>query len=192
MRAIEFIIEGLSKLKVINGDFTPKLIGLSFVELDKLSESAGNDFNKFNKNISKKLNLPKNKGIASNTVNLYSIYRKQKIYEATKKQLSDTEKKLFAIFNSRAGSSIDSAKPGDSVSVLFLNTLSIPNDKTIVNLQGFLTPKEIKSMSTINGIDYLYFVDGSKFPETDNDPIHLAQSWAMTKLFDSYETASKA
>jgi hypothetical protein len=185
------------KLKEATGnlytDTKPKLVGLSFSELERLSESAGDDYNKFNRTISENLNLPKYKGSASNTLNLYSVYRKQKIHESTDKKLSDTEKKLFSVFNSRVTSSIDSVKPGDTVSLLMLTTLSIPNDKTFVNLQGFLNPKQIESITNSNGTDYLHFVDGTKFPDTDNnDPMYLAQSWAMTKLFDTYDSASKA
>lgn len=174
-------------------DNKPKLIGLSFSELERLSESAGSDYGKFNRTIVENLNLPKNKGIASDTLNLYSVYRKRKINESTDKKLSDTEKKLFSVFNARVKSTVDSVKPGDTVSLLMLSALSIPNDKTFVNLQGFLNPKQIKSITNSNGIDYLHFVDGTKFPETDkNDPMYLAQSWAMTKLFDSYDSASQA
>lgn len=183
----------VNESKKIYSDSKPKLIGLSFSDLEKLSESAGNNFIKFDRNISKKLNLPKHKGLASNTLNLFSVYRKQKMYESQDKKISDTEKKLFDIFNSRAKSTINSVKPGDSVSLLMLSTLAIPNDTIFANLQGFLNPKKIKSITNSNGIDYLHFVDGTKFPETDkDDPIYLAQTWAMTKLFDSYDSASTA
>ena len=190
---IEQKIRAVMKDKQIHSDLKPKLMGLSFNDLEKLSESAGNDYIKFHKNISKNLDLPQHKGLVSNTLNLYSVYRKQKIYESEDKSLSDIERKLFSDFNSRAKSTIDSVKQGDSVSLLMLNTLSIPDDKVFANLQGFLAPKQIKSITTSNGIDYLHFADGTRFPETDkNDPIHLAQSWSMTKLFDSYDSASKA
>jgi GNAT superfamily N-acetyltransferase len=186
----ELVYEASEKFSTDN---RPKLIGLSFSDLEKLSESAGSDYNKFDRNISAKLNLPKHRGSVSNTLNLYSVYRKHQIYESTNKRLSDTEKKLFSIFNSRVTSTIESVKPGDSVSLLMLSTLSIPNDKMFVNLQGFLNPKQVESITSSNGIDYLHFDDGTKFPETDNDdPMYLSQSWAMTKLFDSYDSASKA
>lgn len=184
--------ESLSESILLN-DEKPKLSGLSLTDLEKLSETAYNDYYEFNKNISKNLNLPKHRGVPSNTLNLYSVYRKQKISENKNKELTPGEEELFIKFNSRAKSTLDDVKAGDHVSVLSLSTLSIPNDKIFARLQGFLSPKEVESISRANNIDYLHFVDGSKFPDTDNDdPMYLAQSWTMTKLFESYDDASKA
>jgi hypothetical protein len=177
----------------IRSDMKPKLSGLSLRDLDLLSESAGNDYYLFNENVSKNLNLPKYKGVSSNTLNLYSVYFKQKLKESNTKDLSNVEKALFNTFSKRVKSSIESVNMGDSVSLLSLSTLAVPDDKVFARLQGFLSPKEVKSISRSNNIDYLHFVDGSKFPDTDNDdPIYLAQSWVMTKLFDSYDSALKA
>ena len=177
----------------IHSDKTPKLHGLSFKELDRLSESAGtNNYAKFDQALKKNLNLPNH----VNTLETYGVYvRKLDENKITQEEHpSEIEQKLFSILDQRSSAdSIDSAKIGDKVALLHLSTLNIPEHKIIARLNGFLNPKEIVKITENNGsFQQLEFADGSKYPEKDNDVFKMIQSWNMTKLFPSQDTASKA
>jgi hypothetical protein len=185
------VAEGLAK---INSDKKPKLSGLSFDDLDRLSESAGSNFSKFDSAIKRNLNLPK----WTNTVELYGVYAR-KLSESKsgrillENELSDIEQKLFNELTQRSVGSIDSAKVGDKVSLLHMITLNIPGHKVVAKLNGFLAPKEIAKITKSGTFQQLEFKDGSKYPEKDGgDIFQQTQTWNMTKLFPSYETAEKA
>ena len=93
----------------------------------------------------------------------------------------------------RSAGSIQSAKVGDSVALLHLVTLNIPGHKVVAKLNGFLNPKEIVKITNSGSSQQLEFADGSKYPEKDGgDIFQQTQGWNMTKLFPSYESASKA
>lgn len=183
--------EGLEK---IYSDKKPKLVGLSFGELEKLSESAGNDFKKFDIAIKKNLNLP----IWTNTLELYGVYIRKLIEQRKGKVLvenkqSKVEQELFSQLSQRSMGSIDSASVGDKVALLHLTTLNIPEHKVVARLNGFLTPKEIVSIKNLGSFQQLEFADGSRYPEKDDgDIFQQTQGWNMTKLFPLYESASKA
>jgi hypothetical protein len=182
------------KRVMIYSEKTPKLLGLSFAELEILSEYAGADnYSKFDKVLKKNLNLPH----WTNTLEIYGVYLRNlsenKLRKVLKEHQSDIEKTLFRELNQRSFESIDSASIGDQVSLLHLTTLNIPGHKILARLNGFLNPKEIVNIKNIGSLQQLEFADGSKYPNTDNgDIFQTIQTWNMTKLFPSYSAASKA
>ena len=178
----------------IYSDETPKLTGLSFIELDILSESAGANYHKFNQALLKNLKLPN----WTNTVEMYGVYVR-KLDEAKvgkillEEHQSDIEQTLFNELAQRSEGSIKSAKTGDKVSLLHLITLNIPGHKIVAKLNGFLNPKEIVKITNTGLFQQLEFADGSKYPDKDGgDIFQQTQGWNMTKLFPTYESASKA
>ena len=185
------VTEGTLK---ICSDKNPKLIGFTLKDLDRLSESAGSNFSKFDLALKKNLNLPK----WTNTLELYGVYLRKLSESKTGKLLkeghqSSVEKTLFKELSQRSIGSIDSAKVGDKVSLLHLTTLNIPGHKVVARLNGFLTPKEIVNIKNSGSFQQLEFSDGSRYPEKDGDDIfQQTQGWNMTKLFPTYESASKA
>lgn len=185
------VTEGTLK---ICSDKNPKLIGFTLKDLDRLSESAGSNFSKFDLALKKNLNLPK----WTNTLELYGVYLRKLSESKTGKLLkeghqSSVEKTLFKELSQRSIGSIDSAKVGDKVSLLHLTTLNIPGHKVVARLNGFLTPKEIVNIKNSGSFQQLEFSDGSRYPEKDGgDIFQQTQGWNMTKLFPTYESASKA
>lgn len=178
----------------INSDMQPRLSGLSFTDLNRLAESAGSDFSKFDSAIKKNLNLPK----WADTIELYGVYVR-KLSEGKNGKIlieneqSNIEQELFSQFTKRTAGSINSAKVGDKVSLLHLVTLNIPGHKIVAKLNGFLTPKEIAKITNAGSFQRLEFADGSRYPEKDGgDIFQQSQGWNMTKLFPSHETAEKA
>lgn len=177
----------------VYSDKKPRLTGLSFNDLERLSESAGANFHKFNQALLKNLNLPS----WTNTIETYGVYlrklnehKRNKLVEG---QQSDVEKSLFTELTNRADNSINSASVGDFVSLLHLATLNIPGHKIVAKLNGFLVPKEITKITNNGSTQQLEFADGSRYPEKDGgDIFQQTQGWNMTKLFPSEETASKA
>ena len=189
--AKEEVTEGLTR---IYSDQAPKLLGLSFSELDKLSESSGDNFSNFDKAIKKNLNLPK----WTNTMEMYGVYLRKLTenksgQKSSEGEQSKIEQELFNELSQRSFDSIDSASIGDKVSLLHLTTLNIPGHKVVARLNGFLTPKEIVNITVTGSFQQLEFADGSKYPEKDGgDIFQQTQGWNMTKLFSSREAASKA
>lgn len=191
-------IEMMKKQGVAEGrfdsDHVPVSLGLTFDDLERLSESAGESYKKFHASLSKNLKFPQ----WTNTLELYGYYvrhlnesKKNKILKED--QLSDTEQSLFDEFTSRAMGSIDSAQVGDQVALLHLATLGIPGYKVVAKINGFLEPKEIVKILNQGSFQQLEFEDGSRYPEKDSGELFdMAQTWNMTKLFPSRETASKA
>jgi hypothetical protein len=175
-------------------DKTPKSTGLTFEQLNKLTESAGMDFEKFDTALKKNLNLP----AWVNTLEIFGVYAR-KLNEQkngrllVETQLTDIEKNLFNELDRYSNESIDSAKIGDKVALLHLQTIDIPGHKVVAQLNGFLHPKEITGITSNKGFKQLKFADGSMFPKNDDDiAFHMIQSWNMTKLFPNYDSASKA
>lgn len=176
---------------VIHGDSIPKLSGLSFNQIDSLVESCGADYSKFGALLNKKLNLPE----WANTLELFGIYVRQldNMNSLTEGKFSPIEKKLFKNFSERTKSNINDAVVGDSVSLLNLVTLTIPNHKVEARLRGFLNPKEIVEIVDDAGFKQLKFSDGTMYPNKDEgDIFQTVQTWNMTKLFSSYDSAEKA
>jgi hypothetical protein len=171
-------------------DQQPRLQGLSYSDLDVLSESAGSDYSKFHKNLTKNLNLPQ----WANTLDLFGVYRRSITEQKTHvKNPSYLEQQLFDEFSDRSDNTVSSAAIGDKVALLQLSTLNVPGHKVIARLNGFLAPKEIVKISNKDSVQQLEFADGSKYPDSDNhDVFHLAQTWNMTKLFADKNSASKA
>ena len=177
MRVKEFLL--------FESDKTPHLHGLSFKELDRLCESVGADPSKFDTNIRKNLHLPE----WTNTLELYGIYVRH-----LKEQKSDStiEKELFDEFAKNTTSSVNSANVGDKVALLHMNTLNIPGTKIVAHLNGFLNPKEIANIIDETNFKQLVFIDGSRYPEKDEGNVfQTVQTLNMTKLFETYEDASK-
>lgn len=174
-------------------DKTPKSTGLTFEQLNKLTESAGMDFEKFDTALKKNLNLP----AWVNTLEIFGVYAR-KLNEQkngrllVETQLTDIEKNLFNELDRYSNESIDSAKIGDKVALLHLQTIDIPGHKVVAQLNGFLHPKEITGITSNKGFKQLKFADGSMFPKNDDIAFHMIQSWNMTKLFPNYDSASKA
>lgn len=180
--------------ELVHSDNSPKLSGLSFSDLHKLSESAGNNYEKFDRKLKENLNLPH----WFNTMQLYGVYVR-KLNETKldntllEESPSNIERELFSELNKRSVESVDSAKRGDSVSLLHLITLNIPGNKVYAKLSGFLNPKEIVRIIDHGSFQQLEFADGSKYPEKDfGDIFQQTQTWNMTKLFPTYAAASKA
>lgn len=177
---------------IIFSDKTPKLSGLSFKEIDTLVESCGADYSKFHSAISKTLNVPE----WTNTIELYGVYVRNLNNSdiITENKISNIEQKLFDEFSSRSTDSIADAKIGDKVSLLHLVTIDIPGHKVEARLGGFLNPKEIVEIVNKKGNIQLKFSDGVMYPDSGDasDIFQTAQSWNMTKLFSTYDAASKA
>jgi hypothetical protein len=181
----------VNESKIIRSDIKPKLKGLSFLELDRITESAGKDYDKFERNVVKKLKIKE----SYNILELFGYYVRS-LNESKKIVKENKEvqlKKIFKDFADRTlGNSIESAKIGDKVSLLHLYSLEIPDFKTIVHLDGFLSPKEITDIMDIKGIKHLTFADGTKYPNKDGDIFSTAQTLNMTKLFSNYADAAKS
>ena len=186
--------ESVAEGKVYS-DKAPKLSGLSFDELDRLAESAGADnYSKFDTALKKNLNLPS----WTNTLEMYGVYLRKLNERAVGKQLiegqqTNIEQQLFDELNQRSVNSMDSAAVGNSVALLHLVTLNIPGHKVVAKLNGFLAPKKITKITNSGSFQQLEFADGSKYPEKDGgDIFQQTQGWNMTKLFPTYDSASKA
>jgi len=186
--------QGVEEGKVFSNN-KPKLIGLTFSELDRLSESAGSDnYAKFDEALKRNLRLPS----WTNTVELYGVYLRKLTESKSGLTLlegaqSNVEQTLLNELSSRSLGSIDHAKVGDSVALLHLVTLNIPGHKVVARLNGFLAPKEIAKITNNGSSQQLEFIDGSKYPEKDGgDIFQQTQGWNMTKLFPSSDAASKA
>jgi hypothetical protein len=171
--------------------------GLSATDLHVLSESSGDDFTKFQTTVVKNLNLPK----WTNTLELWGYYvrslnegrlQKSKIFE-NKHRESELENKLFQSFQSRCKQCVTTAGVGDTVSLLHLSVLHIPDFKTVATLSGFIHPKTISKIIDRGAYKQLVFSDGDTYPKNDSgQTFTMAQSKNMTKLFANSNDASKA
>jgi len=178
---------------IIYSDRNPRLSGLSFSDLDRLSESAGDNYKKFNEALMKNLNLPS----WVNTLEIFGVYLRKLDENKSGKLLveeeqSDIENQLFSELDKRTFGSVDSATVGDKVSLLHLSTLNIPGHKVVAKLNGFLEPKEIVKINKIGQNQQLEFSDGTRYPDNDSgDVFQMTQGWNMTKLFPTRDSASK-
>jgi hypothetical protein len=106
--------------------------------------------------------------------------------------MNSIEKNLYRKFTERSHNALDTVSVGDSASILWLSTITIPGDeKVIAKLHGFLSPKKVARITGTGQEKYITFDDGSKFPETDPQGTFKAQSWHMSKLFPDYDSASQ-
>lgn len=191
MRAQEFISENTLQF---HSDQHPRLQGLTFHELHELSESAGDDFSKFDQAIKKNLNLDP----STNTLEIYGVYVRKLAESRSGKRLLEgkqtaVEQALFRELSQRSQGSIDSASVGDRVALLDLSTLNIPGHKVVARLDGFLNPKQIVNITESGNFQQLEFADGSRYPERDHgDIFQQTQSWNMTKLFPTSDAAARA
>ena len=180
----------------------PYSCGLTFKDMDRLSESARGDSKAFHRNIVKNLahrNLPGN----FNTLEMFGIYARhlvenKNIPDNKKNRRSDAEKEMFRTFIARAVDNVKYAKVGDKIALLHLSTVNIPGLKVLARLDGFLSPKTVTKIeqhpdASDPEIKLITFDDGDTYPKSDVRDIYtITQGWNMTRLFDSYDTASKA